>query len=78
MEAPEMASSVVKSLTVMVCVCAEKALAMASTAHSKIRFIIKFYLLIVQFFERSEQGVSQGVSQGASQEKNANNLGEVR
>jgi hypothetical protein len=31
---------VVKSLTVMFCACALNALAMASTAHSKIRFII--------------------------------------
>ena len=39
-EAPEMASSVVRSLTVMVWACALKALAMVSTAHRKMRFIV--------------------------------------
>ena len=39
-EAPEMASRVVKSLTVMVWACALNRLAMASNAHNNIRFIL--------------------------------------
>lgn len=39
-EAPEMTSRVVKSLTVMVCACALNRPARASKAHKNIRFIV--------------------------------------